>query len=165
MCVESECTHPSYNDKNPPSGFVKITILKSPFEIRLFWDSCQNDVVLYRPLHDSWLTRPSYLRPDHEWAESCAIVSTPVQGKTRCLRLIDLSVYLLDLIMNIAVVIYSWHLSRWRVRGWTILSLWSECADPDYINASMFARIIRDPALSTEEVSIGFLWIFANRLS
>ncbi len=31
MCVGSVCTHPSYNDKNPPSGFLKIPILKSPF--------------------------------------------------------------------------------------------------------------------------------------
>ncbi len=31
MCVGSMCTHPSYNDKNPPSGFLKIPILKSPF--------------------------------------------------------------------------------------------------------------------------------------
>ncbi len=30
-CVLEVCTHPSYNDKNPPSGFFKIPILKSPF--------------------------------------------------------------------------------------------------------------------------------------
>ncbi len=39
------------------------------------------------------------------------------------------------------------------------------CQSPIYINASMFARIIRDPDLSTEEVSIRVLIIFANRLS
>ncbi len=56
------CTHPSYNDTNPPCGFLKIPILKSS-QIRLFWDSSQNDLVLYKPL--PWeLTRPSYLRPD-----------------------------------------------------------------------------------------------------
>ncbi len=31
MFVGSVCTHPSYNDKNPPSGFLKIPILKSYF--------------------------------------------------------------------------------------------------------------------------------------
>ncbi len=31
------------------------------------------------------------------------------------------------------------------------------CADPIYINASMFARIIRDPASSTRELSMKFL--------
>ncbi len=36
--------------------------------------------------------------------------------------------------MNIAVVIYSWHLSRWRGRGLTILSLWSDRSSI-YINA------------------------------
>ncbi len=41
MCVVSVCTHPSYNDKNPPSVFLKIPILKSPFS---------NQAVLYRPL-------------------------------------------------------------------------------------------------------------------
>ncbi len=54
MCVGSVCTHPSYNDKTPPSVF---------FQISLFWDSCQNDVVLYRPLPGELIDKPSYLRP------------------------------------------------------------------------------------------------------
>ncbi len=70
---------------------------------------------------------------DPPWVscELCAIVSPPVQGKTRCLRLSDWGVLLLDVIMNIAVVIYFRHLSRWRRRGLTLLSFWSVCADPD----------------------------------
>ncbi len=59
MCVGRMCTHPSYNEKNPPSVFL-IPVLKSPFS---------NQAVLIFPaewrssVHDSWLTRPSYLRP------------------------------------------------------------------------------------------------------
>ncbi len=91
-----------------------------------------------------------------EWAVNSptAIVSTLVQGKTRCLWLSDWGVLLLDVIMNIAVIIYSRHLNRWRHRGLTLLSFWKECTDPDLHKCYMFARIIRDPALSTEEVSI-----------
>ncbi len=59
---------------------------------------------------------------------------------------------LLDVIMNIAVVIYSRHLSRWRCSG---LRLFLKGMRPlIYLNASMFARFIRDPASPTEEVSI-----------
>ncbi len=58
MCVGSVCTHPSYNDKTPPSVF------KNPLsQILLFWDSCQNDVVLYWPLPGELIDKPSYLRP------------------------------------------------------------------------------------------------------
>ncbi len=39
--------------------------------------------------------------------------------------------FLLDVILNIAVIIYSWHLCCWRRRGLTLLSFWRECADPD----------------------------------
>ncbi len=105
-----------------------------------------------------WQDRLTLDPPWVSW-ELSAIVSTPVQGKTRCLRLSDWGVLLLDVIINIAVVIYSRHLSRWRRRGLTLLSFWRECADPDLcLNAFMFARIIRDPASSTEEVSIRFFY-------
>ncbi len=53
--------------------------------------------------------------------------------------------------MNIAVIINSRHLSRRRRRGLTFVSEGN--AHSIYINAFVFARIIRDPALSTEEVS------------
>ncbi len=64
---------------------------------------------------------------------------------------------LLDVIMNIAVVIYSWHLSHWRRSG-LHLFLKGMRAPPIYLNASMFVRIIRDPASPTEEVSIRFFY-------
>ncbi len=54
--------------------------------------------------------------------------------------------------MNIAVVIYSQHLSRWRRSGLRLFLKGMRL--PIYLNASMFARIIRDPASPTEEVSI-----------
>ncbi len=115
--------------------------------------------------HDSWLTRPSYLRS--ALSELSTIVSTSVQGRQECLRLSYWGALLLDVIMNIAVIIYSQHLSRWRRRGLTFLSfLEGNAPIPICLNASKFARIISDPASPPEEVSIkGLLWIFANRLS
>ncbi len=69
---------------------------------------------------------------DPPWVSchSSIIVSTLVQEKTRCLRLSDWGILLLDVIMNRAVVFYSWHLSHWRRRGLTLLSFWRECYDP-----------------------------------
>ncbi len=99
--------------------FCLIPILKSPFSnqaVLRFLSEWRSSVQPPPP------PRPSYLRPP-EWAESCP---PPVQGKTRCLRLNDWGV----LIMNIAVVFYSRHLSSWRPRGLTSFSFWRECADP-----------------------------------
>ncbi len=112
-CVLEVCAH----DKNPPSVFFLIPILKSPFS---------NQAVLrflseWRSYaHNSWLTRPSYL-----------ILQSLLRcrGRQECLRLSDWGVLLLDVIMNIAVIIYSWHLSRWRHRGLMLLSVLRECAD------------------------------------
>ncbi len=56
--------------------------------------------------------------------------------------------------MKIAVDNYSQHLSRRRRRGLTLLSFLKGMCPPIYLNASMFARIIRDPASPTDEVSI-----------
>ncbi len=124
---DNTSTHPSYNDKNPPSVFF----FKSPFSnqaVLRFLSEWRSSAQAAPTIVD-WQDR---LTLDPPWVslELSAIVSTPVQGKTRCLRLSDWSVLLLDVIMNIAVVIYSWHLSRWRRRGLTLLSVWSECADP-----------------------------------
>ncbi len=103
------------------------------------------------PSHDSWLTSRLTLDPPWVNCHLSTIVLIPVQGKTRCLPLSDGGL-LLDVIMNIAVVSYSRHLSRWRRRGLSLLSLWSESSI--YINASLFTQIICDPASSTEEVRI-----------
>ncbi len=129
MCFGSVCTHPSYNDENLPSVFFFLPILKSPFSnqavLRFLSEWCNS--VQAPPTIVDWQGCVT-LAPPPEWAESCL---PPVQGKTRCLRLSDWGVLLLDVIMNIAVVIYSRYLSRWKCRGLTLLSLWSECADPD----------------------------------
>ncbi len=62
---------------------------------------------------------------------------------------------LLDVIMNIAVVIYSRHLSRRRHSGLPLFL--KGMRPPINLNAFMFARIIRDPASPTE-VSISFFY-------
>ncbi len=56
--------------------------------------------------------------------------------------------------MNIAVVIYSLHLSRWRRSGLPLY--WKGIHPPICLNASIFVRIIRDPASPREEVSVRF---------
>ncbi len=168
MCVGSVCTHPSYNDKNLPSGFCvffyfKILSLSNQAVLRFLseWRSSAQAA----PTIVDWQDRLTLDPPWVSW-ELSAIVSTPVQGKTRCLRLSDWGVLLLDVIINIAVVIYSRHLSRWRRRGLTLLSFWRECADPDlpkcvYVrpNHSWSSFIYR-----RSEYKV-FLWIFANHLS
>ncbi len=126
----------SYNDKNPPSVFFFFkSLLKSIFSnqavLRFLSEWCSSAQAA--PTIVDWQV---HLTLDPPWV-SCnqsAIVSTPVQGKTRCLRLSDWGVLLLDVIMKldvIAVVINSRHLSRWRCRGLTLLSFWRECADPN----------------------------------
>ncbi len=47
---------------------------------------------------------------------------------------------LLDVIMNIAVVIYSRQLSRWRRRGLMLLSFWRNAPIPICLNASVCAN-------------------------
>ncbi len=75
---------------------------------------------------------------------------------------------LLDVIMNIAVVIYSQHLSLWRRSGLLLLLFLKGMHSPIYLNAFMFARIIRDQASPSEEVSIIFfiinLYSFPNNV-
>ncbi len=58
--------------------------------------------------------------------------------------------------MNIAVIIYSRHLSCWRRSG---LLLFLKGMRPSiYLNAFIFAQIIHDPASPTEEMSIRFFY-------
>ncbi len=87
-------------------------------------------------------------------------------SRQECLRLSDWGLLLLDVIMNIAVIIYSRHLSCWRRKGLTLLSLWSECADPDLPKCVNVRANHSWSSPPTEEVCISFfLWIYANRLS
>ncbi len=138
MCVGSVCTHPPYNDKNPPSVFF---FFKSPFSnqaVLRFLSEWRSSAQATPTIVD-WQDVLPQTRP--EWSESCPPL---VQGKTRCLRLSDWGVLLLDVIMNIAVVIYSRHLSRWRCRGLTLLSFLKGMRRSRI--CLMFTRIIRDPA-------------------
>ncbi len=90
ICVGSVCTHPSYNDTNLPSVFFYIYFL-NPLS--------QNQAVLrfLQEWRSSAQAPPTIvdlqdrLTLDLPWVswELSSIVSTPVQGKTRCLRLRD----------------------------------------------------------------------------
>ncbi len=119
------------------------------------------------PSHDCWLTLAFYLRPalsELRAVRRCFTAGTDVDKMSPIKWLSDWGVLLLDVIMNIAVVIYSQHLSRWR-RGGLPLFLKGMCP-PTCLNAFMFAWIIHDTASPTEEVSYKvILWIFANHLS
>ncbi len=66
--------------------------------------------------HGCWVTVPSYLRP--VLSELSSVQPASFHRQSRCRQEWlhrDWGVLLLDVIMNIAVVIYSRHLSRWRV--------------------------------------------------
>ncbi len=108
-----------------------VFIFKSPFSnqaVLRFLSEWRSSVQAAPTIVD-WQGRLTLDLPSVSW-ELSSIVSTPVQGKTRCLRLSDWSALLLDVVMNIAVIISSRHLSCWRRRGLTLLSLWIKCADP-----------------------------------
>ncbi len=123
MCVGSVCTHPSYNDKN--------LLLKSSFSnqavLRFLSEWCSS--VQAPPTIVDWQHRLTLDPP--EWAViSPSLSRLRCRGRQECLWLNDWGVLLLNVIMNIAVVIYSRHLSRWRRRGLMLHLFWSECADP-----------------------------------
>ncbi len=145
MCVGSVC---------PPSGFLKIPFRKSGSSVQT------------APRIVDWQDRLTLDPP--EWAEwtEWSVNSPPLcrlRGRQECFLLSDWGVLLLDVIMNIAVIIYSWHLSCWRRRELTLLSFWRECGDPDlpkcvYVcaNHSWSSFIYRRSEYK------GFLWIFMN---
>ncbi len=102
------------------------------------------------PSHDYWLTLVFTLDPP--WV-SCN--SPPLFRRLSRMSPKRLRCLLLDVIMNIAVLIYSRYLSRWRCSG---LHLFLKgMRPPIYLNASV-VRIIRDPASPPEEVSIRFFY-------
>ncbi len=129
MCDGSVCTHPSYNYKNPPSVFFFYPYFKSPFSNQpvLRFLSEWSSSVQAAPTIDDWQDRLNLDPPWVRW-ELSTIVSTPVQGKTRLsLRLSDWGVFGCN---NEYSSRYSRHLSCWRRRVLTLLSLRSECANP-----------------------------------
>ncbi len=151
MHVGSVCTQPPYNDKDPPRGFTFILFIISPFsyqaDLRCLYvwrhtDPCHS--------HDCWLTLAFYLRLRPEWT----VISPPLfQHRSRSRQewlLSDWGVLLLDVIINIAVIIYSRHLSRWRRSGLPLFLKGIRL--PIYLNAFIFTWIIRDSP--TEEVRI-----------
>ncbi len=86
------------------------------------------------------------------WQILCTVPRIPSDGPG-CRQEWLLSVWgvlLLAVIMKIAVVIYSRHLNGWR--GLRLVLKGKKQTPSIYLNASMLARIIRDPASSTEEV-------------
>ncbi len=123
MCVGSVCTQPPYNDKDPPGVFFFVikclnVLFKclplSQIELISVWrhtDKAPPTIV--------WLTGVFQhrlhwcLTSDPSWV-SC---HQSFHRRSRCRQewlLRDWGVLLMDVIMNIAVVIYSRHLSRWR---------------------------------------------------
>ncbi len=129
MCVGSVCTHPSYNDKNPPSAQAAPTIVDWHGRLTLDppWVSC----------HQS------------------AIVLTPVQGKTRMSSIKRLRCFVVGCNNEHSshhLLLTSEPLKVQRINV-TFALKWMR-QSPICLNASMFVWIIRDPASPTEEVSI-----------
>ncbi len=157
MCWKCVCTQPPYNDKDPHSVFILILLNHFPF---LISSRSRMPVSVMsrrpRPLPRLLIDTGVLSKPRPEWA----VISPPLfHRRSRCRQewlLSDWVVLLLDVIMNIAVVIYPQHLSRWRRSG--LLLFLKGMHPPICLNASMFMRIIRDPASPTEEVSIRFFY-------
>ncbi len=124
MCVSSVCTQPPYNDKDPPSVFFFYLVKSFPLsQIEPISDACLCDVTQTGPSHNSWLTvafqhRLDWcLTLDPPWVSCHQFIIVSPPGYRQEWLLSDLSILLLDVIMNIAVVIYSRHLNRWRRSG------------------------------------------------
>ncbi len=146
MCVESVCTHPSYNDRIYTVFFFKIPILKSPF-------SNQTVLRFLSEWHTSAQAPPTIvdwhdrLTLDPPWVslELSAIVSTPVQGKTRLRCSVvgcnnEYSIRHLLPTPEPQRINVNFGLKGMRLSRSTYMSL--------------FAQIIHETASSTEEVSI-----------
>ncbi len=152
-CVLAVCVHnhPIMIKIHPVFFFLSTKII-TPFSnqtILNFLSVCRH--ADQGRSHGCWLTRPYYLRPALSEPIS-AIVSPPEQIKTRMSpkRLRYFVVGFND------EHIYSRHLSCWRRSGLHLV--FEGNVAPIYLNASMFARIISDPASPTEEVSISFFY-------
>ncbi len=127
MCVGSVCTQPTYNNIKSTSVFFLST------KIFLKSSRCQMTVCVT----SHWQAPPTTVcltvafQHRLDWClilslpcVSCRqspIVSTPEQGCRQEYLQSDWGVLLLDVTMNIAVVIYSRHLSCWICRGLYLL--------------------------------------------
>ncbi len=151
MCVGSVCTHPSYNDKNHPRLFFFIPILKSPLSNQavlrflsewrssvqtaptivdwqggITWDPLWVSLELFAGAGEDKMSQIKWLR--------CFVVGCNNEYSNR--QLLPTSEPLKTQRINVTFAL------KWMRRF------------PIYINASMFARTIRDLASSTGEVSI-----------
>ncbi len=109
MCVGSVCTQPPYNDKNPPSAFFKSPQIISTFSdqaVHIFWAKWRSFVQAL-PMTIDWQYLP-------EWAVNSPPMFRRWSRSRQEWLLSDWGVLLLDVIMNIAVIIYSRNLSCWR---------------------------------------------------
>ncbi len=104
------------------------------------------------PPHNSWLTRPSYHRPALRAVCYCVDSGAGEDKMSLIKRLKCLVVGCNNEYSSRHLLPTSKLLKTQRINV-TFALKWMR-RSPIYINASMFARIIRDAALSTEEVSI-----------
>ncbi len=144
------CTHPFYNDTNPPSDFFWIPILKSPFSNQavLRFLSEWHSFVQAPPTIVDWQGRLTLDPPWVSWKLS-AIVSTPVQG---CLRLRCFVIGCNNEHSSRHLLLTSEPLKTQKINVTFVLK---GTFLPICLNASMFVRIICDRASSTE-VSLKF---------
>ncbi len=135
-CVLEVCPHiHPIMIKIPPVFFFKIPILKSPFsnQVVLRFLSEWRSSAQATPTKVDWQDRLtlSYLRPGLSELRAVNCPTDSGAGEDKMSPFEQLRCFVVDVVMNIAVVIYSQHLSRWRCRGLTLLSFWRECANPD----------------------------------
>ncbi len=155
MCVVSVYTQPPYNDKKHPVFFFYL--LKS-LSLSQIEPSVHVTSHGWRPLPrllidssvSSQTALVSYLRPT--LSELLSVVSPPEQMQTRMTPK-----WLRCFVVGCNNEHSSRHLLTSSERLKRITFCFEGKAPSIYLNASMFARIIRDPASSTEVVSTRFL--------
>ncbi len=157
MCVGSVCTQPPYNDKDPPSVFYLFKSFTLS-QIEPISDACKCDVTQTEaPPTNVWLTADRLdwcFSSDPPWVSGhhSAIVSIPEKEYTRISP---------KRLRCFVAGCNNEHSSRHLLptseplkTQW--LHLFLKRIYPIYLNALMFARIIRDPASPPEEVSVRF---------
>ncbi len=137
------CTHPSYNDTNPPSVFFfLIPIFKSPFsnQAALRFRSEWRSSAQAAPTIVDW---QDHLTLDPPWVsgELSTVVSGPVQGKTRMSPIKRLRCFVVGWNNEHSshhLLLTSEPLKTQRINVTFILK--GMCRSPICLNASMFVR-------------------------
>ncbi len=133
--LEVLVTHPSYNDKNPPCVF--------------FFNPCFKISFLKSGSHDSWLT--SRLTLDLPWVSCELSPSSAGEDKMSQIKRFKCLVVGCNNEYSSRQLLPTSEMLKTQRINVTLILKWIS-RSPICLNVSMFARVIRNPAISAEEV-------------